>query len=1438
MKKVFPVVALIFSLLLVIPTHAQSMSANPTSGPTGTVVTLSFSVTAEQYTCFANGAQFASGVADTQTSYTVSQTGGTVNFTCDLIYFDGDAAVQRSVGATFTVTAPAIPQPNTGVGINIDPNAINPQLQTDPNALNPQPQIDPNAIQPNAAPGATGGSDADMDGVPDQTDRCPYVSGQGSQYGGVSGADGCPVDSDGDGTNDGLDQCPFDATTTVPPCGQGQAAPQTPPTTQPQTSANPPAAAPITLPNDACYIATTGSTRVNVRQEPSVSAAVVGAIEVNQPYLVENVVENDIGERWYDVTTLTGAIGFVRTDVVRASAPCDTLTAFPYGDGNMQFLVGEAACTITSTQPIPVFAFTDVQFRSDDILPDIRLCIANCDRNDITAFATLAPNRNYYPVARTQSLSEWTTFADQDGADNVRDVSFMYYVSTFSPDQGEIFGYVPNILVDATPECDQLPIEEGRTLVYDEQGLIFERVERVIEGGRETGKTTIDGVIDPTVFDDCPNVRTSLREDLPLYLYMDVAESDTPCETGQALLEGLLFEELPSPINQNWFGEAKDCPNDFLVLVDYVERVSRIDQNLLNDINEALNTTDDLCGVAQTIRRGQMPSVFAETVLQLELAGAAICNTRPDVRGVQTLASYAQHPAYRDFDNDSEDEMPIALLQRGAAGDSMCAQYGMLNRVGSPTRQTEQFYQELVNTCNAPRLFGATSPGQESALVVTANLQRLNLNFETWQSSYTCDDPYAANTTARPHPVVDQRDADIAPGAAQCRPLARELQANHNRLTVGELYAIFHAQDPCEEIQQFIQFDVPPLILPEFRNLSCVQQSDAPIGYGAVWGDVVRPDGSVITRDHAYAVKAALASLDADQICGDVPLLDHGPSALTEEDISADVPEVCWGTALAVRNPNPEPMTFAAAVYSEIRVNEPPTLIPETHLQAITVPANRSNVLQFAAYLPDYRQATNDAYRLVVRATSGDYKLIQFGEVDHAICLNGTEPYNFPDTLVEQPFADSQAMADALLGASRPQLDDNVLDVPFNPLIPTDPIEQANASANTNEQSASSGSYNASNGNNNGQASPATSSPATSDGNANPPAQPASNPNAAQLGFQSVSRVAHATTQSGTPVYVQPVQAATIESALENAEEDTRLTLAENANSSQSFANVSAIFEVIRNGQSDLYQLEDGALSPLFEDTPTHERVPTLSPDGEFLAYIRDDGETRSLMLRSLTNEVEVTRLQSSDELRLLPLPMSYTPDGESIWLTMENEAGEVGVYKVPARSLSEPPQLVVANAATPSFAPNGDYVAMIRRRPGRPIEKPLTDIITYSIQSGTEISITGGDDNEELSCYSPRFAQDSLNLNFACSPLNDNLVGFYVYGVRGVEQVIPPTDTTTSIWPGPANGLYSYMQGNHVYIAPLEGGEGVPVLTVGEDASIQNVWWNINTQPVSSPAN
>jgi hypothetical protein len=333
--------------------YAQdTISISPTSGPPGTAVTIRASGGASPFTyCEANGSNVGTLGDDRQLGFTITQQSGTVEITC--MYDSGQEFTRIPVGSPqyFTVTQPVdrtirinrtsgppgtvitlssnvfwdrcfVGDNNIGVLNGSIPYTI-PGNATGTLNIVCYPFEGPGSNTltfrvdaPQAAPPDNAG-DADRDGVPDASDRCPYVSGQGDQFGGVTGLDGCPVDSDADGTNDGLDHCPFEA---GPP--ENSACPTGAPPAQAPAQEAPPAAPQVTLPglpaDGICNVATASASNVNLRGGPTTDDEVVGQLTYTMIATATAVSEDG---QWFQLSD--GA--WVASWVVRHDGECSNL---------------------------------------------------------------------------------------------------------------------------------------------------------------------------------------------------------------------------------------------------------------------------------------------------------------------------------------------------------------------------------------------------------------------------------------------------------------------------------------------------------------------------------------------------------------------------------------------------------------------------------------------------------------------------------------------------------------------------------------------------------------------------------------------------------------------------------------------------------------------------------------------------------------------------------------------------------------------------------------------------------------------------------------------------------------------------------------------------------------------------------------------------------
>lgn len=231
---------------------AFSVSISPTSGPPGTVVTVT---TSPDYggltTCYANG----SPIGGSGATYTVPNGVSSVTFYCEA---GTGEFYERTNDAVFTVIQPDGDGDGVPDGQDQCPNEFAQTANGCPDQPN-QPNNNPN--QPGNPPPNQSNQpgDGDGDGTPDGQDECPNQPGHADNK-------GCPLpdqpsDGDGDGVPDDQDQCPnnFGAVAT-----NGCTLPE--------------------IPDDGpCTVGTRGGFSVNIRASTSLNSDVVGLLRPDAP---------------------------------------------------------------------------------------------------------------------------------------------------------------------------------------------------------------------------------------------------------------------------------------------------------------------------------------------------------------------------------------------------------------------------------------------------------------------------------------------------------------------------------------------------------------------------------------------------------------------------------------------------------------------------------------------------------------------------------------------------------------------------------------------------------------------------------------------------------------------------------------------------------------------------------------------------------------------------------------------------------------------------------------------------------------------------------------------------------------------------------------------------------------------------------------------------
>ena len=142
--------------------------------------------------------------------------------------------------------------------------------------------------------------------------------------------------------------------------------------------------------------------------------------------------------------------------------------------------------------------------------------------------------------------------------------------------------------------------------------------------------------------------------------------------------------------------------------------------------------------------------------------------------------------------------------------------------------------------------------------------------------------------------------------------------------------------------------------------------------------------------------------------------------------------------------------------------------------------------------------------------------------------------------------------------------------------------------------------------------------------------------------------------------------------------------------------------------------------------------APALSPDGRLLAYVGSNQRGTDLFVR-LVSGGEPVRITHDQALEAHP---AFSPDGARIaYARRDSAGGPASIWVVP--SLGGQAAEVVTEGDMPTWAPGGDEIAFVRRRPG------VRDVLTRSRLDGTERQTVFVDEAPYLHIRHPTWSPD-----------------------------------------------------------------------------------------------
>jgi Tol biopolymer transport system component len=155
------------------------------------------------------------------------------------------------------------------------------------------------------------------------------------------------------------------------------------------------------------------------------------------------------------------------------------------------------------------------------------------------------------------------------------------------------------------------------------------------------------------------------------------------------------------------------------------------------------------------------------------------------------------------------------------------------------------------------------------------------------------------------------------------------------------------------------------------------------------------------------------------------------------------------------------------------------------------------------------------------------------------------------------------------------------------------------------------------------------------------------------------------------------------------------------------------------------------------------EAVPALSPDGRFLAFLRQEEEGWNLYVKQIGGgePIRITEADYGD--------LAWSPDGNQIAfhreIETEDQSPRFGIFVVPALGGSERQLITGSGYPAVSWSPDGRYLAYGDR--DNPEDR--VGIFLLDLETGARRKLTAPPDEYLVGDYSPRFSPDGESVAF-----------------------------------------------------------------------------------------
>ncbi len=188
--------------------------------------------------------------------------------------------------------------------------------------------------------------------------------------------------------------------------------------------------------------------------------------------------------------------------------------------------------------------------------------------------------------------------------------------------------------------------------------------------------------------------------------------------------------------------------------------------------------------------------------------------------------------------------------------------------------------------------------------------------------------------------------------------------------------------------------------------------------------------------------------------------------------------------------------------------------------------------------------------------------------------------------------------------------------------------------------------------------------------------------------------------------------------------------------------------------------VEYGHTTKISQTVASNDKDPAWSPDGHWIAYIRDTGVDSQVMLRPADGQGAARALTDAGDITYAG-PLVWSPD--SAWLSYTDSRQRLWLVNVKTgarKAATRDPQKIIGAFQDVAFSPDSRWLAFSRHLPNH-----LHALFIYGIGNGALHQVSRGDFNDS----NPAFSQDGKYLYFVSARLVNPVLSSYNFGASGV---------------------------------------------------------------------